>query len=92
MAPMTSKIVGALTLVLLLVLTAVSEGQVLPTPCCRIDCCDGKPECCDPGPGAATVVVATAVTTPAAAVTSEARSSAATTAGTTMARKVSAGN
>uniref|UniRef100_A0A0E0LMD8 Uncharacterized protein n=1 Tax=Oryza punctata TaxID=4537 RepID=A0A0E0LMD8_ORYPU len=43
---MTSKIVGAL--------------KFLPTPCCRIDCCDGKPECCDP-------VVATAVTTPAAA-------------------------
>lgn len=90
MAPMTSKIAGALTLVLLLVLTAVTEGQVLPTPCCRIDCCDGKPECCDPG--FAATVVAMAVTTPAAAVTTSKARPAATTAGTTMARKVSAGN
>uniref|UniRef100_A0A0D9YU11 Granulins domain-containing protein n=1 Tax=Oryza glumipatula TaxID=40148 RepID=A0A0D9YU11_9ORYZ len=83
MAPMTSKIAGALTLVLLLVLTAVTEGQVLPTPCCRIDCCDGKPECCDPG--FAATVVTMAVTTPAAAVTTSKARPAATTAGTTMA-------
>uniref|UniRef100_J3LE44 Granulins domain-containing protein n=1 Tax=Oryza brachyantha TaxID=4533 RepID=J3LE44_ORYBR len=59
---MASKIVGALVLVLLL-LAAVSEGQVLPTPCCRIDCCDGQPECCDPG---AAADVSTAVTLQAA--------------------------
>uniref|UniRef100_A0A0E0K1H6 Uncharacterized protein n=1 Tax=Oryza punctata TaxID=4537 RepID=A0A0E0K1H6_ORYPU len=88
---MTSKIVGATALVLL-VLTAVSEGQVLPTPCCRIDCCDGKPECCDPGAAVATVVAATAVTTPAAAAVTSKAGPAAATAGATKARKVSAGN
>jgi hypothetical protein len=44
---MASKMVGALFLVLLLALNT-SDAQVLPTPCCRIDCCDGKPQCCAP--------------------------------------------
>jgi hypothetical protein len=47
---MASKMIGALFLVLLLALTQ-SDGQVLPTPCCRLNCCDGKPECCSPGYG-----------------------------------------
>ncbi|KQJ94893.1 hypothetical protein BRADI_3g13898v3 [Brachypodium distachyon] len=45
---MGSKMIGAFLLVLLAVF-AVSDAQVLPTPCCRFSCCDGKPECCDPG-------------------------------------------
>ena len=44
-----TKMVGALVVVALLAAGA-AEGQVLPTPCCRIDCCDGRPECCGPGP------------------------------------------
>ncbi|KAL5212375.1 hypothetical protein ABZP36_023222 [Zizania latifolia] len=79
-----SKIVGALALVLL-VLTA-SEGQVLPTPFCRIDCCDGKPECCEPGT-AATVAAAVA---PSDDVAAHARPAAAAAAGGA-ARKVSGG-
>ncbi|CAN6238422.1 unnamed protein product [Urochloa humidicola] len=45
---MGSKIVAALLLALLVL--GAAEGQILPTPCCRIDCCDGKPECCAAGP------------------------------------------
>ncbi|CAL5021286.1 unnamed protein product [Urochloa decumbens] len=45
---MGSKTVCALVLALLVL--GAAEGQVLPTPCCRIDCCDGKPECCGAGP------------------------------------------
>uniref|UniRef100_A0A0D9VHG6 Granulins domain-containing protein n=1 Tax=Leersia perrieri TaxID=77586 RepID=A0A0D9VHG6_9ORYZ len=89
---MASKIVSALALVLL-VLTA-SEGQVLPHPCCRINCCNGKPECCDPWlpPGASSVVDA-AVTLPAAAVASAAAAKARpAAAASAVARKVSAGN
>ncbi|KAF0906510.1 hypothetical protein E2562_011492 [Oryza meyeriana var. granulata] len=83
---MASKIIGALALVLL-VLTA-SEGQVLPTPCCRIDCCDGKPECCDPG----TATVNAAVTLPAAVVASAAAAKARPATAAAVARKISAGN
>ncbi|KAF8653050.1 hypothetical protein HU200_062489 [Digitaria exilis] len=57
----TKKMIGALVLVLLVV--GMAEAQVLPIPCCRFDCCDGKPECCGAGPGMA----AAAVTTPAVA-------------------------
>ncbi|OEL16449.1 hypothetical protein BAE44_0022532 [Dichanthelium oligosanthes] len=46
---MGSKIVVGALVVALLVLGA-AEGQVMPTPCCRIDCCDGRPECCAAGP------------------------------------------
>jgi hypothetical protein len=47
---MASKMIGAIFLVLLLVLTQ-SDGQVLPPPCCRFNCCNGEPECCGPGYG-----------------------------------------
>ncbi|KAG0533547.1 hypothetical protein BDA96_04G202500 [Sorghum bicolor] len=43
-------VAAVVALALLLVLGA-AEAQILPTPCCRIDCCDGKPECCGPGTG-----------------------------------------
>jgi hypothetical protein len=64
--PMGRKIVAALALALLVL--SAAEAQVLPTPCCRIDCCDGKRECCGPGPGPgmAVTVNADAVTRPAA--------------------------
>jgi hypothetical protein len=45
---MASKMIGALFLVLLLALTH-SDGQVLPPPCCRFNCCNGDRECCGPG-------------------------------------------
>ena len=45
---MGRKIVAALALALLVL--GAAEAQVLPTPYCRIDCCDGKPECCSAGP------------------------------------------
>jgi hypothetical protein len=63
---MGRKIVAALALALLVL--SAAEAQVLPTPCCRIDCCDGKRECCGPGPGPgmAVTVNADAVTRPAA--------------------------
>ncbi|KAF8693556.1 hypothetical protein HU200_038958 [Digitaria exilis] len=51
MAMGTKKMIGALVLVLLVV--GAAEAQVLPIPCCRFDCCDGKPECCGAGPGMA---------------------------------------
>lgn len=46
---MGRKLVAALALALLVL--GAAEAQVLPTPCCRIDCCDGKRECCGPGSG-----------------------------------------
>ncbi|KQK23036.1 hypothetical protein BRADI_1g70871v3 [Brachypodium distachyon] len=68
---MAPKMVGAFLLVLL-ALTA-SNAQVLPTPCCRFDCGDGKPECCDPG-YVATPPVAAAAPGPAVKVGPAARS------------------
>ncbi|WVZ74897.1 hypothetical protein U9M48_023013 [Paspalum notatum var. saurae] len=53
---MGSKVVAAVALALLVL--GAAEGQVLPTPCCRIDCCDGKPECCSAGPWMAVDAVA----------------------------------
>ncbi|OQU85195.1 hypothetical protein SORBI_3004G190300 [Sorghum bicolor] len=44
---MCCKIVAALAMALLLVL-GTAEAQVLPTPCCRFDCCDGI-RCCVAG-------------------------------------------
>jgi len=71
-----TKMVGALVVEALLAAGA-AEGQVLPTPCCRIDCCDGRPECCGPGPwmapAAARVVAATAPPPAHAGVASDAR-------------------
>ncbi|TKW39905.1 hypothetical protein SEVIR_1G210400v4 [Setaria viridis] len=57
-------IVGALVLALLVM--GAAEAQILPTPCCRIDCCDGKPECCAAGPYMAAVDYAAAATSPTA--------------------------
>lgn len=79
---MGCKIVAALALALLVVLGA-AEAQVLPTPCCRIDCCDGKPECCGAGPGMAVGAV-TAQAAVAVSSNSKARPGAA--------RKAGAGN
>ncbi|AQK72001.1 hypothetical protein Zm00014a_029842 [Zea mays] len=63
---MGRKIVAALALALLVL--GAAEAQVLPTPCCRIDCCDGKRECCGPGSGSGPgmAVTVNAVTRPAA--------------------------
>jgi hypothetical protein len=59
---MGSKII----VVLVLLVLGAAEAQVLPTPCCRIDCCDGKPECCAAGPYMAAVDYAAATTSPPA--------------------------
>ncbi|CAL5057529.1 unnamed protein product [Urochloa decumbens] len=61
---MGSKTVCALVLALLVL--GAAEGQVLPTPCCRIDCCDGKPECCGAGPFMDVGAAAAAATSPPA--------------------------
>jgi hypothetical protein len=47
---MCCKIVAALAMALLVL--GAAEGQVLPTPCCRFDCCDGI-RCCVASPGMA---------------------------------------
>ncbi|KAL6899711.1 hypothetical protein ACP4OV_006369 [Aristida adscensionis] len=47
MATTASQVAGAVVLVLMVL--GAAEGQVLPTPCCRWNCCDGRRECCDPG-------------------------------------------
>uniref|UniRef100_A0A0D9VHG7 Bifunctional inhibitor/plant lipid transfer protein/seed storage helical domain-containing protein n=1 Tax=Leersia perrieri TaxID=77586 RepID=A0A0D9VHG7_9ORYZ len=86
---MASKIVGALALVFL-VLTA-SESQVLPHPCCRFNCCDGRPECCAAsGPPGASSIDAT-VTLLLAAVASTAAAKARPVTAASVACKVSAG-
>ena len=51
---MCYKIVAALAMALLVL--GAAEGQVLPTPCCRFDCCDGI-RCCVASPGMAVDVV-----------------------------------
>ncbi|CAN6244838.1 unnamed protein product [Urochloa humidicola] len=86
---MGSKAVGALVLALLVL--GAADGQVLPTPCCRIDCCDGKPECCAAGPSMDVGAAAVAATSPpadVAVVASNATARPAAGAG----RKVGAGN
>ncbi|CAL4887123.1 unnamed protein product [Urochloa decumbens] len=85
---MGCKTVCALVVLVLLVLSA-AEGQVLPTPCCRIDCCDGKPECCAAGPFM-DVGAAAATTSPPADVDAVASDARARPAGA--GRKVGAGN
>ncbi|KAL6634099.1 hypothetical protein ACP70R_026770 [Stipagrostis hirtigluma subsp. patula] len=66
MATAWSQVAGALVLVVLVL--GAAEAQVLPTPCCRWACCDGRRECCDPGyvadPAAATSPSAAAVSAP----------------------------
>lgn len=52
----------AVVLALALLVLGAAEAQVLPIPCCRIDCCDGKPECCGAGPGMAVDAVTPLVT------------------------------
>ncbi|PAN06661.1 hypothetical protein GQ55_1G274300 [Panicum hallii var. hallii] len=61
-----TKIVGeALVVVVALLVVGAAEGQILPTPCCRIDCCDGRPECCDAGPWMAPAAAAATAPPPA---------------------------
>ena len=80
---MGRKIVSALALALLVI--GAAEAQILPTPCCRIDCCDGKPECCSAGPWMAVDAV-----TPPSAVAFAASDAKARPGGAP--RKVGAGN
>ena len=86
---MASKMIGALFLVLLLALTP-SHGQVMPTPCCRFDCCDGKPECCGPWRPPVTAAAPSPFQAAAPAATTAAKAGLATAG--VASRKVSAGN
>ncbi|CAM0948139.1 unnamed protein product [Alopecurus aequalis] len=92
---MASKMVATLFLILLLTLTP-SDGQVLPTPCCRFDCCDGKPECCGPWRPPAAFTAAAPATFQAAAPSTFQAAATARKAGSAMAgaapRKVLTGN
>ncbi|KAF7004269.1 hypothetical protein CFC21_019498 [Triticum aestivum] len=58
---MAPKMIGV-TILLVLLALAPSDGQVMPVPCCRLNCCDGRPGCCSPG-----LVAAMAPIIPAAA-------------------------
>ncbi|SPT20398.1 unnamed protein product [Triticum aestivum] len=63
---MAPKMIG-MTILLVLLALAPSDGQVMPVPCCRLNCCDGRPECCSPGPVAAVAPTFPAAATKAAA-------------------------
>ncbi|KAL6899710.1 hypothetical protein ACP4OV_006368 [Aristida adscensionis] len=65
MATASSRVAAGVLVLVLLVLGA-AEAQVPPIPCCRWNCCDGKPECCEPSgpPGDPAAAAASPVAVP----------------------------